>query len=49
MIVTPSGEELETQVNELLKKGYELHGIPGMQTKGTDLVFCQALVLKGDF
>ena len=49
MIVTDSGEDLESQVNEMLKKGYELHGIPGMQSRGTDLVFCQALVLKGDF
>lgn len=49
MIVTNSGDDLESQVNELLKKGYELHGIPGMQTKGADLVFCQALVLRGEF
>lgn len=49
MIVTHSGEDLESKINELLKKGYELHGIPGMQTKGADLVFCQAMVLKGEF
>ena len=42
MIVTNSGDDLESQVNEL-------HGIPGMQTKGADLVFCQALVLRGEF
>lgn len=49
MLVTNSGEDLENQVNELLKKGYELHGIPAMQTKGNELVFCQALVLRGEF
>ena len=49
MLVTNSGEDLEDQVNDLLKKGYELHGIPGMQTKADELVFCQALVLRGEF
>ena len=49
MLVCQTNDELEQTVIQHLKKGYELHGEPKLQSKAEDMLYCQALILRGDF
>jgi hypothetical protein len=49
MVIGQTHEELEKNVNEAIKKGFEPYGDPSMQSGENPHVFCQAMVLRGDF
>ncbi|MDB4664789.1 DUF1737 domain-containing protein [Verrucomicrobia bacterium] len=49
MVVGQTHEELEKNVNEAIKKGFEPYGDPSIQSDETPHVFCQAMVLRRDF